>query len=112
MKTRKLRWISWIVLTECRRDMGWRNRKSCRTRICFAPDRGKSCLIQSDARSLVEIIREYYEERKTRPAPSLEKQYYAGQANPVEKWSVGESTGVPPGATQISWERMDRSASR
>lgn len=67
---------------------------------------GQVMLDTSDARSLVEIIREYFEERKTRPAPSLEKQYYAGQANPVAKWSVGESTGVPAGATEISWERM------
>src|ERR1700730_16351097 len=43
-----------------------------------------------DARSLMTVIREYYEVHKTGPRPSLAKEYYGDQYGGVKQWRVGE----------------------
>jgi len=64
---------------------------------------GQVMLDQKDARSLVDVIREYYEERKAKSNISLAAAYRAGQRN-VAEWSLAEFKGVPPGERQIAWE--------
>lgn len=70
---------------------------------------GQVMIDQVDAVSLMEIIREYYDERKNSRAPSLAKQYHEGQPTAVAKWKLSEFHGVPPGVNEISWERIGSS---
>jgi hypothetical protein len=67
---------------------------------------GQVMLDYSDARSLMVVIREYYEEHKTRPRQSLAKEYYGDQYRGVNQWQVSEYTGVPAGQGQITWEAL------
>jgi hypothetical protein len=68
---------------------------------------GQIMVDHSGARSLVEIVRDYYEERKALPALSLPEEYYKGQSKSVEKWSVTEFQNAPaPGEDRISWESV------
>ena len=60
-------------------------------------------LNQKDARSLLNMIREYYEERKAKLNTSLAKTYRADQRN-VDKWSLTEFKNAPPNEHQIFWE--------
>jgi DNA-binding IclR family transcriptional regulator len=48
---------------------------------------GQVMLDQKDARSLLDVIREYYEERKAKSNTSLAKTYRASQRN-VDEWSL------------------------
>ena len=64
---------------------------------------GQVIVDQKDARSLLDVIREYYEERKAKSNASLAKTYRAGQRN-VDEWSLAEFKGEPPAEHQITWE--------
>jgi pimeloyl-ACP methyl ester carboxylesterase len=70
---------------------------------------GQLMVDQSDARSLAEVIREYYEERKSQPAVRLLKEYYEGRALHVENSKLEMFNGVPPGEDQILWEFISSS---
>ena len=72
---------------------------------------GQVLLDYSDARSLMLVIREYYDEHKTGPGPSLAKEYYGDKYSGVKDWHVTEHAGVPPGQGQITWEAMGSSRS-
>ena len=72
---------------------------------------GQVVLDYSDARSLMVVIREYYDERKTGPGRSLAKEYYGDKYSGVKEWHVSEYTGVPAGQEQITWEAMGSSES-
>jgi hypothetical protein len=72
---------------------------------------GQVMLDYSDARSLLVVIREYYDEHKTGPGRSLAKEYYGNQYSGVKQWQVSEYTGVPPGQGQITWEEIGSSKS-
>jgi hypothetical protein len=65
---------------------------------------GQIMVDRSDTRSLVEIIRDYYEERKASPTTSLAEEYRKGQSANVEKWSVTEFNHAQVGEGQIAWE--------
>jgi hypothetical protein len=66
---------------------------------------GQIMVDRSDARSLVEIVRDYYHERKALPALSLPEEYYKGQPKSVEEWIVTEFQNAPaPGEGRTSWE--------
>jgi hypothetical protein len=60
----------------------------------------------SDARSLMAVIQEYYDEHKTGPRQSLAKEYYGDKYSGVKEWHVGEYTGVLAGGKQITWELL------
>jgi len=64
---------------------------------------------QSDFRSLAEVIREYYEERKSQPAVRLSDKYYEFRAMHVENSKLEKFNGVPPGEDQILWELISSS---
>jgi hypothetical protein len=58
----------------------------------------------SDARSLMDVIREYYLEHKAQPAKSI-KDLYLSSWNPgVDSWAVAEFEGSIPGEKDIRWE--------
>jgi hypothetical protein len=59
----------------------------------------------SGARSLAEIVRDYYEERKASSAIDMIKEYRKkAPSTSVEKWSVTEFDNGPPGEGRISSE--------
>ncbi len=70
---------------------------------------GQVMLDYSDARSLMVVIREYYDEHKTGPGNSLAKEYYGDKYSGVKDWHVSEYAGVPPGQGQITWEAVGSS---
>ncbi len=72
---------------------------------------GQVMLDYSDARSLMVVIREYYDEHKTRPRQTVAKEYYGDKYSGVKDWHVSEHAGVPPGQGQITWEAMGSSKS-
>jgi hypothetical protein len=65
---------------------------------------GQVMLDYSDARSLMDVIREYYEEHKTGAGRSLTKEYYADRYAGVREWKVNEYSGVAAGKGEITWE--------
>jgi cephalosporin-C deacetylase-like acetyl esterase len=71
---------------------------------------GQVSLDYSDAKSLMSVIKEYYDEHKAGPARSLAMEYYTDKYSGVKDWQVGEYTGVAPGREQIAWETMGSSS--
>ncbi len=67
---------------------------------------GQVRLDYSDAKSLMSVIKEYYDEHRIWPAPGLAKQYYGDKYGGVKDWQVSEYTGVSPRQKQITWETM------
>jgi len=65
---------------------------------------GQVMLSEKDARSLLDVIRDYYRERRPRPLRSLEAEYRRGRVNRANDWSVGEFRSAPPGDHEILWE--------
>jgi len=72
---------------------------------------GQVMLDYSDARSLMAVIREYYDEHKAGSGQSLAKEYYGARYSGVEEWRVSEYFGVPAGEGQITWEATGSSRS-
>jgi hypothetical protein len=64
---------------------------------------GQVMLELGDARSLMDVIRDYYENRKNSPVLDLRTQYRLGQTSDIGKWSVSEFDGSSAGETQITW---------
>jgi len=58
----------------------------------------------NDALSLMDVIREYYEERKSRSTRTLAAEYYTNKYRGAKNWRVTEHTGVLPQAEEITWE--------
>jgi len=57
-----------------------------------------------DARSLMDVIREYYVEHKGQTAKKLSELYYSGSHPRIESWPMAEFRGEVPGWDQILWE--------
>jgi cephalosporin-C deacetylase-like acetyl esterase len=65
---------------------------------------GQVMLDFENARSLMDVIREYYLERKNQPARTL-KQLYESELNPrISSWTVAEFERKPSGRHEIRWE--------
>lgn len=60
------------------------------------------------ARSVMDLIRDYYTEHKNRSA-DLRQLYYSDLYPAVRTWSVGEFKGAISGAKQIEWELLGTS---
>jgi cephalosporin-C deacetylase-like acetyl esterase len=70
---------------------------------------GQVMLDFENARSLMDLIREYYLEHKNQPAKTL-KQLYQSELNPrVNSWSVAEFERAALGREEIRWEARGRS---
>jgi hypothetical protein len=72
---------------------------------------GQVVLDYSDARSLMAVIQEYYNEHKTGLGHSLAKEYYSDRYGGVKEWHLSEYTGAPTGQKQITWEATGSSNS-
>jgi hypothetical protein len=57
-----------------------------------------------NARSLMDVIREYYEERKEQPGPSLKQIYYSDLHPEIQSWSVSQYQGPVWSSHEIRWE--------
>lgn len=69
---------------------------------------GQALVDYGDARSLMDVIREYYEEHKSR-TKTLAKEYYGDKYTGVRNWRVIESAGALPQAGEITWEGVGSS---
>jgi hypothetical protein len=70
---------------------------------------GQVMLDFENARSLMEVIREYYEEHKSQPAKTL-KQLYESELYPrINSWRVAEFQGDIPGREEVRWEARGNS---
>ena len=72
---------------------------------------GQVLLDNRDARSLMAVIREYYDEHKTRQGHSLAKEYYGDKYSGVDRWRVNEYSGVPAEQGQVTWQGVGNSTS-
>jgi len=65
---------------------------------------GQVMLDFENARSLMDVIREYYAEHKNLPAKTLKELYYSELYPRINSWSVAEFQGEIPGREEIRWE--------
>lgn len=65
---------------------------------------GQVMLDEKNARSLMDVIREYYEERKGTARKSLAAQYRGSKPADFGKWTTTHFNGAPPRENQITWE--------
>ncbi|MGC2327777.1 MAG: acetylxylan esterase, partial [Candidatus Sulfotelmatobacter sp.] len=65
---------------------------------------GQVMLDFEDARSLMDVIREYYTEHKNLPAKTLNQLYYSDLYPRINSWFVAEFQGEIPGWEEIRWE--------
>jgi len=70
---------------------------------------GQVALDYQDARSLMEVIREFYDEHRAGPGHNLAKEYYGDKYGGVKQWRVSEYSGVLAGQGQITWEAVGSS---
>jgi len=67
---------------------------------------GQVMLDYNDAKSLMTVIKEYYDEHKAGSTRSLAKGYYGDRYNGVKDWKVSEYTSALAGREQITWEAV------
>ena len=72
---------------------------------------GQVMLDFENARSLMDVIREYYVEHKNRPAVELKQLYYSDLYPGIKSWSVAEYGGGIPAPDQVLWEFVGSSNS-
>jgi pimeloyl-ACP methyl ester carboxylesterase len=68
---------------------------------------GQVMVDYSDARSLMDVIRDYYTEHtkdRTQPLVSLVHLYHGNQYPRINGWKVSEYDGIAPATGEISWE--------
>jgi Acetyl xylan esterase (AXE1) len=65
---------------------------------------GQVMLDFEDARSLMDVIGEYYTEHKNLPAKTLKQLYYSDLYPRINSWLVAEFQGEIPGRDEIRWE--------
>lgn len=65
---------------------------------------GQVMLDFEDARSMMDVIREYYKEHKERSAGTLRQMYFSDSHPRISSWKVAEFHGGIPGTEEILWE--------
>jgi pimeloyl-ACP methyl ester carboxylesterase len=65
---------------------------------------GQVMLEFEDARSLMDVIREYYTQHADLPAKTLKQLYYSDLYPRINSWFVAEFQGEIPGREEIRWE--------
>jgi hypothetical protein len=70
---------------------------------------GQVMLEYDNARSLMDVIRDYYVERKNQPGATLKQLYYSESHPPIESWQVAQYQGLDPGLREIRWEALGSS---
>ncbi len=66
--------------------------------------RGQVMLDFDDARSLMDVIREYYTDHKSLSAKTLKQAYHSDLYPRIDLWSVAEFREEIPGRQEIRWE--------
>jgi hypothetical protein len=57
-----------------------------------------------NARSLMDVIRDYYVEHRSQRSPTLKQLYYADSYPGIKSWSVAQYDGSIPARREIRWE--------
>jgi hypothetical protein len=70
---------------------------------------GQVMLDYDNARSLMDVIRDYYLEHKHHPPTTLKQLYYSDLYAGIQLWSIGEYQGADPGPREIRWEALGSS---
>jgi cephalosporin-C deacetylase-like acetyl esterase len=72
---------------------------------------GQVMLDFDKARSLMDVIRDYYVELKNQPAVELKKLYYSDLYPGIRSWRVAEYQGGTTGPDQVLWQLLGSSQS-
>jgi cephalosporin-C deacetylase-like acetyl esterase len=72
---------------------------------------GQVMIEYPNARSLLDVIRDYFEEHKNRPAITLKQLYYSNDYPGIHSWQVGDYKGAIPRHDEILWEQMGTTTS-
>jgi pimeloyl-ACP methyl ester carboxylesterase len=67
---------------------------------------GQVMLDFDNARSMMDVIREYYESHKKGPSKTVKQLYYSSLRPAIEKWKVSQFDGAVPAADEIRWEMV------
>jgi cephalosporin-C deacetylase-like acetyl esterase len=70
---------------------------------------GQVMLDFEDARSMMDVIREYYENHKKEPSKTVKQLYYSNLRPNIDKWRVAEFDGGVTGVDEIRWESVGES---
>ena len=70
---------------------------------------GQVMLDFEDARSIMDLIREYYKAHKQEPAKTIEQLYHSDLHPHIETWKVAEFHGAVLGDAEIAWEKISDS---
>jgi len=70
---------------------------------------GQVMLDFADARSLMDVIRDYYRERKDKAGQTIKQHYFAGSHPQIDSWSVREFEGGVIGQNELRWEAGGKS---
>ena len=65
---------------------------------------GQVMLDFDDARSLMDVIRDYYKEHQTGSLQSIRRLYLGSNYPGIATWNISEYDGVAPAERQIAWE--------
>jgi hypothetical protein len=65
---------------------------------------GQVTLDFEDARSLMDLIRDYYTEHQTKAVPSIRQLYLGSDYPGIATWSVSQYSRVAPAENEIAWE--------
>jgi hypothetical protein len=72
---------------------------------------GQVMLDYTEAKSLMAVIREFYEGHKAASKQTIATQYYGAKYSGIKAWHVSEYSGVSAAEGQISWEMLGSSQS-
>src|SRR5215470_12943789 len=70
---------------------------------------GQVMLDFEDARSMMDVIRDYYESHKKTPSKTVKQLYYSSLRPGIEKWKVAQFDGSVTGVDEIRWESLGES---
>ena len=70
---------------------------------------GQVMLDFPEARSLMDVIREYYLDHKKEPAKTLKQLYYSDTRPRIDSWPISEFHGAVPLDGEIRWEKLGSS---
>jgi len=70
---------------------------------------GQVMLDYDNARSLMDVIRDYYEEHKNHPPTTLKQLYYSDLYPGIRSWTVAQYGGALPAPDEIRWEALGSS---
>jgi dienelactone hydrolase len=57
-----------------------------------------------DARSLMDVIRDYYTEHRPGASPSIRQLYFGSNYSGIATWTISEYNGVAPAERQLAWQ--------